>query len=67
MSSGKKQYEMENEPVARHLSELRMKENGKETFGLLLLKQFSQMLLQSFIINIEFQQNYMEELLSLFR
>lgn len=38
MSSGKKQYEMENEPVARHLGELRMKENGKETFGLFVAK-----------------------------
>lgn len=38
MSNGKKQYEMENEPVARHLGELRMKEHGKETFGLFVAK-----------------------------
>nr|WP_302427643.1 AlwI family type II restriction endonuclease [Limosilactobacillus mucosae] len=38
LSNGKKQYEMENEPVVRHLGELRMKENGKETFGLFIAK-----------------------------
>lgn len=38
MSSGKKQYEMENEPVTRHLGELRTKENGKEAFGLFVAK-----------------------------
>lgn len=38
MSNGKKQYEMENEPVTRHLGELRTKDNGKETFGLFIAK-----------------------------
>lgn len=38
MSSGKRQYEMENEPVARHLGELRTQNEGKETFGLFVAK-----------------------------
>ena len=35
MSGGKRQYEMENEPIARHLGELRTK-TSKPTFGLFI-------------------------------
>lgn len=36
LSTGHKQFEMESEPVTRHLGQLRIKENGKETFGLFI-------------------------------
>lgn len=39
LSAGKKQYEMENEPVTRHLGTLRTDQNGKETFGLFIAKK----------------------------
>ncbi len=35
MASGQKQYEMEGEPVSRHLGKLK-KETGRETFGLFI-------------------------------
>lgn len=35
MASGQKQYEMEGEPVSRHLGKLK-KENGRETYGLFI-------------------------------
>lgn len=48
MSTGKKQYEMENEPVMRHLGELRTKEHGKETFGIFIAKKIQPSLITEF-------------------
>lgn len=47
MSGGKKQYEMENEPVMRHLGELRQK-TGKETFGLFVAPKINDSLIAEF-------------------
>lgn len=47
MSGGKKQYEMENEPVMRHLGELRQK-TRKETFGLFVAPKINDSVIAEF-------------------
>lgn len=47
LSSGQKQYEMEGEPVARHLG-LHQKEKGKETYCIFIAQKLSQATLAYF-------------------
>lgn len=49
-STGQKQFEMEGEPVTRHLGQLRTKENGKETFGLFIASKIPDTVIAYFYI-----------------
>lgn len=48
MSSGQKQYEMEGEPVARHLGDLKLKNNGKDSYCIFIAPKVSEATLAHF-------------------